>query len=585
MGSSKVVAVGNGGVGGPSKPTRSRNGCLVCRSRRLKCDLEKPECRRCVNYGAECVYPEKKAFDPSAIAQKLAKRHRAGQTPTESTYTTPKLQPVDSPTYQYASTPMGAGTNSGPGAVWVSRPPALVQQMDTVELLMALCRDTRMGQFFGGPMDPPEFLKATFPIEEDLRCFHHCVTYSLSILVTEEDHNPWVDHVARLFIFPSKGSILSAEALKQGMLAMGAIHLSSLEARGSVTGSHSTSRELGLKYRWEGVKLLRQAKSIPSELESDAFLAAAIVLCCDDVLGANPHWREVLRLALLAVRRRGGCERILYPEDETISADDLQLRRCLIETLVVTDLASSLVTGEPTIVLTDSSPWWDRIRTTSDNREPDSFEYISGWHRTVPPLWARVINLLFESHHLERQALLDPDFSLTEPITLISSVHPASASSKWSDLSSSIAKLAHDMQVWLHTVPQILHRKRTRDGSVAMWHALYIMVRRDLLKKPRSDPDIQHSALAILDICAQVGDKVEWMNFSLLVACSALLVNDQRQRARDILRWFRVQCCYEIDVLESVTEECWKRIDDGLDDEACSWREILTEMGCSVLIG
>ncbi|WVQ97886.1 hypothetical protein IAU59_005003 [Kwoniella sp. CBS 9459] len=634
-GSGRSAATGGATAVGPApKATRSRNGCLICRSRRLKCDLEKPECRRCVNYGAECVYPEKKAFDPNAIAEKLARRHRSTTTPSQQindhsqNSIKPELQsfpssssqsqaqiqsPLALPAFsspnnpvqmQQTGSPLLAGTltnpnsnmsldpltrqgsGSGTGA-WVARPPALVQQMDTVELLMALTRDTRMGAYFGGPLDPPEFLRATFPVDEDLRCFHHCVTYSLSILVTEEDHNPWVDHVTRLFLFPSEDAPLSCESLKQGMLAMGAIHLSSLEARGSVTGStHGASRDLGLKYRWEAVKLLRQAKSTPSELESDAFLAAAIMLCCDDVLGANPHWREVLRLALLAVRRRGGCERILFPEDGDASLDPslMPLRRCLIETLVVNDLSASLVTGEPTVVLTESASWWERL-CRPDATDPFSFEYTTGWHRSVPPIWARVINLLFESHHLERQALLDPDFSLTEPITLISSVHPSSASSRWSELSGNITRLAGDMQKWIVDVLPTLTRKRTRDGSLAMWHAMYIMVLKDLTKRPRSDPELQASALAVLDVCAQVGDKVEWMNFPLLIACSALIDPMQRQRARDILRWFKVQCCYEIDVVESVIEECWKRIDDGMDEEACSWREILLEMGCSVLIG
>ncbi|OCF42321.1 hypothetical protein I317_03825 [Kwoniella heveanensis CBS 569] len=622
-GSGKGAAAGGAGAGGGTpKATRSRNGCLVCRSRRLKCDLEKPECRRCINYGAECVYPEKKAFDPNLIAEKLARRHRSTTTPSHQTTDQPQASikpelqsfpssssqvqsPFAMPTFPSPNGPLQQshgsplvtnhtvdpltrqGSGSGTGA-WVARPPALVQQMDTVELLMALCRDTRMGQFFGGPLDPPEFLRATFPVEEDLRCFHHCVTYSLSILVTEEDRNPWVDHVTRLFLFPSEDAPLSCEALKQGMLAMGAIHLSSLEARGTVTGStHGTSRDLGLKYRWEAVKLLRQAKSRPSELESDAFLAAAIMLCCDDVLGANPHWREVLRLALLAVRRRGGCEKILFPEDGDASLDPslMPLRRCLIETLVIAlSITASLVTGEPTVVLTESASWWERL-CRPDASDPHSFEYTTGWHRSVPPIWARVITLLFESHHLERQALLDPDFSLTEPITLISSIHPSSASRRWSELSGNVTRLEADMKRWIEDVLPTLTRKRTRDGSLAMWHAMYIMVLKDLTKRPRSDPELQSSALAVLDVCAQVGDKVEWMNFPLLIACSALVDPTQRQRARDILRWFKVQCCYEIDVVESVIEECWKRIDDGMDEEACSWREILLEMGCSVLIG
>lgn len=38
-------------------------------------------------------------------------------------------------------------------------------------------------------------------------------------------------------------------------------------------------------------------------------------------------------------------------------------------------------------------------------------------------------------------------------------------------------------------------------------------------------------------------------------------------------------------MVESVAEECWRRIDDGMDDEGSSWREVLIEMGCAVLLG
>ncbi|KAL4786422.1 hypothetical protein BJX76DRAFT_118170 [Aspergillus varians] len=57
----KVVLPG-GPVAGPSYHARrthkkSRNGCLICKSRRVKCDERKPGCLRCENYGASCIYP------------------------------------------------------------------------------------------------------------------------------------------------------------------------------------------------------------------------------------------------------------------------------------------------------------------------------------------------------------------------------------------------------------------------------------------------------------------------------------------------------------------------------------------------
>lgn len=56
--------------------------------------------------------------------------------------------------------------------------------------------------------------------------FHHAVTYSFSICVTREDFNPWVQHIAPLFLFPDGQAPLSAEAVRWAMLRIGAIHLS-----------------------------------------------------------------------------------------------------------------------------------------------------------------------------------------------------------------------------------------------------------------------------------------------------------------------------------------------------------------------
>lgn len=254
----------------PKKATRSRNGCLVCRSRRLKCDLEKPECRRCVNYGAECVYPAKKPFNAEAVDEKLRKRHKRSKStasPSHSDITPDAFVPIppipmarpiqsDEPMLNgFASsqtTPLTATTpissyptpfplpashphlppNSTPAyspiTVPTGRTPlAQVKAMEPMELLMALCRDTRMGQFFSGPVDPPDFLRDAFPVEEELRCFHHCFTYTLSTMVVQEEFNPWVEQVVPLFLFPTGEAPLSIAALRFGTLATGAVHLSS----------------------------------------------------------------------------------------------------------------------------------------------------------------------------------------------------------------------------------------------------------------------------------------------------------------------------------------------------------------------
>jgi hypothetical protein len=70
----------------------------------------------------------------------------------------------------------------------------------------------------------------------------------------------------------------------------------------------------------------------------------------------------------------------------------------------------------------------------------------------------------------------------------------------------------------------------------------------------------------------------------LIAACNATNAED-REKSRTVLRTFSYQCCYEIEVVQLVVEEMWRRIDEGRDDESCGWVEIMMELGCPVLIG
>ncbi|KAK5998511.1 hypothetical protein PT974_00890 [Cladobotryum mycophilum] len=52
----------SGPVGNPDqKHRRTRSGCFMCRSRRVKCDEARPICERCKKGNRECVYPDPQA--------------------------------------------------------------------------------------------------------------------------------------------------------------------------------------------------------------------------------------------------------------------------------------------------------------------------------------------------------------------------------------------------------------------------------------------------------------------------------------------------------------------------------------------
>ncbi|ODN78063.1 hypothetical protein L202_05143 [Cryptococcus amylolentus CBS 6039] len=567
-------------AGKKTKTTRSRNGCLVCRSRRVKCDVGKPECARCIKYGAECVYPEKKPFDSTKVAEKLRKRHRSDPPgsagPSNSSISISPQDRTDEPT-RPSINPINDHSSASINAFYRSSgsgntPLAKVRALDPFELLMALCRDTRMGQFFSGPVDPPDFLKEAFPVADDLRCFHHCFTYTLSIFVTHEDYNPFIDHVIPLLLFASGETPLSTGALRNAILATGAVHLASLEEKGSSPDTSGYTRDLGFKYRDEAVKLLRMAQHVPAELQSDSFIAATGTLTGADLLGAHPRWREPVRLSHLAVRSRGGMEVLLFGPRGTHRPTPLKV--CLVEYMVLTDMFAALTTNQPWVVITETATWWEKLHS-DDPSIPDTFEQCIGLHRGIVRLLSRTHSLISESSQFAHHIALSPAAPFSFPFL------PTSRP----DLRPRIFQLCADLDAWRVGVLPGIGDKRTHDGSLAMWHAVGIMVERGLLGRGREDEGVQRHAVEVMDICVGVGPKIEFMNWPFLIASSVFYRDLERDRARDVIKAFVYQCSYELDILGTVSEECWRRIDAGMDEEACSWQEILMEMGYAVILG
>lgn len=540
-------------VAGPSRRTRTRTGCLVCRYRGVKCDLGKPECTRCVNYGAECVYAAKKVYDSQELETRLRKGKREKRTSAHA------FPLVDA---EGVVKPLELAHNIGtPAHALQKRMPHMLEssmdKMGPMEILAALCRSTRMAQFFVGPTEPPDFLRTAFPGDNDLRCFHHCITYTLSMLVVDEDHNPWVEDVAPLFLFPAAEAPLAAEALKQAMLAVGAAHLSYLHARGSETALGDASKELSTTYRTAAVRLLRAAAVIGSEIGHDGYLAACTALITHAVFAADPSWREVFRLALRSIRARGGVAKMLFGDSGTQSPS--RLRRCIVEQLALCDVFRSLTVREPCALLGPESHWWELLAV---NSMPglDSFEALAGMDRGIIRLAARVLGFLPAA--LQHVQSILPDAALPETSLLL-----------------------HDMNQWYTTVATTILAARTRTGSLTMWHALNIILLRYYLERGLDDQAVQLSARSILEILEAAGDKIEYLNWSLIVACSVLVDPAQRAIARGLLDLFAYQCCYELQVIRIIVEECWKRMDQGADCEGCSWWEILHEMGIPVLLG
>lgn len=591
---------------------------------------ERPECRRCVNYGAECVYPVKKAFDAVAVDAALGSRHNR---PSNVAATAIAVHGGDGGSDAH----LDNSAHSPPAhSLASSLPPLpplpplrprgderrLIDSVPPLELVHALFRKTKMGSFFSNPTDPPEFLSLAFPEPDDLRCvrrrdaaqkpkmtstltprkqFHHALTYSLSIMVIDEDRNPWVEHIAPMFLFPTGDAPLSTQALKYAMLAIGATHLAYLEATSRVPNAEHTL-QLSKNYRHTTIGLLRQARRMPSEREHDAFLAASLMLVDHDILAASVSWREPLRYAKTALAYRGGAGSVLFGPDwrTALSGRGMDItpppsvRRYLVEHGVMHDILSCFTTGDPPTILNNDSPWWEALGTTGiTDREVsttarrgymltaaqwESIESLVGFDRSILRIFSSVLALYAEWRRFEDRYRpvneLDPSVS----------PHSSAAMDRL-ELSRRLTDMQMELATWRAEASTRYMAARTMVGSMTLWHAAQILILRDMQKRSREDAEIQSSAAAILELCIEVGDKVEFLNWSLVVACCVILDPEKRNVARGIIKTFAYQCCHEIESTRMLIEEMWRRMDEGYDDEACNWREIAIEIGRSVLIG
>lgn len=139
---------------------------------------ERPECKRCVNYGAECVYPVKKAFDPAAVDAALGSRHnrQSNVAATAAAFQSDPAPMGSSSLSRHKRPDRGGSPPTLPPLIAANQPPradqrSTIEDLPPIEIMHALFRKTKMGSFFNNPgMTPPEFLQHAFPNPEDLRC-------------------------------------------------------------------------------------------------------------------------------------------------------------------------------------------------------------------------------------------------------------------------------------------------------------------------------------------------------------------------------------------------------------------------------
>ncbi|OQE42390.1 hypothetical protein PENCOP_c004G06348 [Penicillium coprophilum] len=73
------------------KHKRTRSGCFTCRSRRIKCDENRPVCERCRKGSRDCVYPSPTSSTSSKASSRTTAKSRAGRPQSHASESPGKL--------------------------------------------------------------------------------------------------------------------------------------------------------------------------------------------------------------------------------------------------------------------------------------------------------------------------------------------------------------------------------------------------------------------------------------------------------------------------------------------------------------
>lgn len=85
-----TTTVTSGGRIGRIGHSKSKNGCIVCKIRRIKCDESRPHCKRCISTGRKCDYESSRPDDSSYIRRtSLASKEESVHFTAERALSTP----------------------------------------------------------------------------------------------------------------------------------------------------------------------------------------------------------------------------------------------------------------------------------------------------------------------------------------------------------------------------------------------------------------------------------------------------------------------------------------------------------------
>nr|XP_019043387.1 hypothetical protein I302_07964 [Kwoniella bestiolae CBS 10118]OCF22317.1 hypothetical protein I302_07964 [Kwoniella bestiolae CBS 10118] len=561
------------------QPQRSRDGCLTCRARKVKCNEVRPVCDKCRIKSRECLWP---SGDESE--RRRNKKRRSTNTPDgtvppsskkpngKSRLSSIELKPILPSPSPLRSAPRSKTTlpiRPIQGIVHVPPnflPPDALRNkngtradgMHNGDLVDWLVPDKARA----GLMMDPSFLEPYFPTVDERLVIRHYLSRTVHIIIAfESNHrpwNPWITVHAPLAFKHLPGTNPAADALRSAILAVGGVHLTYTTNPNDQAAAWRITKSAKVKV----LNLIRQTledkDGKPKVLEKENIeLVLAALLSCTIASATDDSWHHLLSSVLSLIDQLGGAQNIL----QDAPRDRLSPYRFFMEQLAIRDVFGCMTTELAPSILQDAfTPWFFEAESWSrSDFEWESVERMFGISRGMVDMISRACNLIASVRSLNRHL---PELALPTLDPSLVGLHKASS------------ELMSELKIWDEAENFTPLHPRTQYGNHSYKHAIRIRMLRKVYNIPSEDQRVVSSSQAIIELAGEMlalYGKITWLTWPILIAGFEIPPSHpSRRTALEMLGAFGPHACFDNRAAARMLSDYWMWHDmDG--DHATSW--------------
>ncbi|TYJ57772.1 hypothetical protein B9479_001382 [Cryptococcus floricola] len=604
-----------------ARPQRSRDGCLTCRSRKVKCDEQRPVCDKCRIKARDCVWPsedeaerrrnkKRKAGGNGFTPRSFNGRSYYGRSVRGKEYLPHSPSPLHIPTISVpvdmprppkhaikgtvhvppGFLPAGSMGQNSNRAEESRKPPAVEtpervvskdkgKQTERDDFVDWLVPEKARAEL----MMEPTFLQPYFPSVDERLIIRHYLSKTVHIIIAFESHrhpwNPWLSIHAPLAFKHLPGINPAADALRIAMLAVGSVHLHYTTHPNSQAIANKICKSAKDKVLSMVKQTLQDQDGRPKQLSHDDMeLVLGALLSCTiaSSLAADDSWHHLLSSVLILIDQLGGPENILRDAPR----DRISPCRFFMEQLAIRDVFGCMTTELAPSILQDAfSPWFFTAQTWSrTDLEWESVERMFGISRGMVDLIARSCGLIAAVRALGKPLFSDNDPS--PPASPTRSSQPLPPNSL-SELQRAARGLMAEIQVWDEAGNFTPLHPRTQYGNLAYRHAIKIRLLRKVYGVASDDELVMNSVESIIELAAEMlafYGKITWLTWPIVIAGFEIpRGHPSRRAALEMLGAFGPHACFDNRAGARMLSDFWAWHDMGDSDHAWEVANILNQ--------